>query len=534
MLLNNFDNLLNYCFMNIPDHDERHTKASIEDQGDLPGTSGIDVVPETPRKLKMRHKIRNLQTKVCRLKKKGPNVTSERHVVNEVCKQLRRFLPKSAANFVISQIKANQKKSSKGIRWTMSDKTFALSIFYHSRKAYRLLRKIFVMPCKTTLMNLLKKCNVFPGFHSKVMDALANRARNLNENDKQVVLVFDEMAVKTGLSYDKSEDCIAGVEDFGELGKTKLLADQALVFMVRGLASKWKQCIGYFYSSGPIKAETLQCLTLKAIEKLATAGFKVRALVCDQGTNNRRFIETLAGVTADKPYLLHADQKVHIFYDPPHLLKSIRNNLQKTGFKHNENLISWDHIVKFYKFDQEGPIRMAPKLTYDHIYLPMFTKMRVNLAAQVLSHSVAAGISTLQRLGHLPEEAKATAEFVEFMDRLFNTFNSSNLNSHQCMGHAISENSGHMEFLNESLIFLNSLIPLAKRQVPCLTGWKISINSLKSLWHELSNENFSFLLTNRLNQDCAENLFSIIRGKGGGKGQPRCQGIYGSISASCL
>ena len=41
-----------------------------------------------------------------------------------------------------------------------------------------------------------------------------------------------------------------------------------------------------------------------------------------------------------------------------------------------------------------------------------------NLAAQVLSHSVSAGINTLCALKHLPDEASATAEFIETFDQL--------------------------------------------------------------------------------------------------------------------
>ena len=57
-------------------------------------------------------------------------------------------------------------------------------------------------------------------------------------------------------------------------------------------------------------------------------------------------------------------------------------------------------------------IRMAPKLTDRHINLPLFTAMRVNLAAQVLSHSVAADINVLCNLKYLPDDASATAEFI--------------------------------------------------------------------------------------------------------------------------
>ena len=67
---------------------------------------------------------------------------------------------------------------------------------------------------------------------------------------------------------------------------------------------------------------------------------------------------------------------------------------------------------------------MAPKLKDRHIELPPFSAMQVNLAAQVLSHSVAAGISALVTLKHLHDSAKDTAQFVEHFDGLFNTFNS--------------------------------------------------------------------------------------------------------------
>ncbi|KAK7446246.1 hypothetical protein BaRGS_00040288 [Batillaria attramentaria] len=44
----------------------------------------------------------------------------------------------------------------------------------------------------------------------------------------------------------------------------------------------------------------------------------------------------------------------------------------------------------------------------------------------------------------------------------------------------------------------------------------MAIRTLLALFQELQSENgVAFLLTNRLNQDCLENLFSCIRGKGG-------------------
>ena len=47
----------------------------------------------------------------------------------------------------------------------------------------------------------------------------------------------------------------------------------------------------------------------------------VEALGCDQGSNNRSFIQHLEKVTIDRPYLIYENRKIFIFYDVPHLLK---------------------------------------------------------------------------------------------------------------------------------------------------------------------------------------------------------------------
>ena len=146
----------------------------------------------------------------------------------------------------------------------------------------------------------------------------------------------------------------------------------------------------------------------------------------------------------------------------------------------------------------------------------MFTKMRIRLKAQVLSHSVAAGITTLARLNHLPMEAISTATFIENMAQLFNALNSSPFLRKQKFGHEITNDSGHIELLKQMDAYLEESHVPDKWQVRCISGWIISINSLVLLWHHLHTQfKFRFLLTNRLNQDCVKNSFSVIGGKGG-------------------
>ena len=167
---------------------------------------------------------------------------------------------------------------------------------------------------------------------------------------------------------------------------------------------------------------------------------------------------------------------------------------------------------------------MAPKLKEKHIEFPPFQAMCVNLAAQGLSHSVAAGISTLVTLKYLPEQAVKTATFIDHFDALFNTFNSKSLKSTQQMGHAFQQSSSHRAFLEKSLNVLSKIQTLDGHELPCITGWKICIHALFQLWEYLSKEaGFKFLLTNCLNQDCIENLFGIICYKGGFRDNPDCE-----------
>ncbi|KAL8599881.1 hypothetical protein ACOMHN_025413 [Nucella lapillus] len=134
-----------------------------------------------------------------------------------------------------------------------------------------------------------------------------------------------------------------------------------------------------------------------------------------------------------------------------------------------------------------------------------------------MSHSVASGISTLVQLNALPTQAINTAQFIERLDRVFNCFNSgSEKNAGRQMGHAMSESSGHKEFLLETLECLKSVKSGSSRSLPCLIGWQLAIHTLLGLFEELHTEHgVRFLMTDRLNQDCLENFFSCIRGKGG-------------------
>ena len=432
-------------------------------------------------------------------------------------KELADFLSGPALQFVLTQLYNVTKKI--GHRWTENDKSLALSIFHASPKVYRILRKIFLLPSVSTLQRVLRNVQVYPGFNNNILKALKQKVSSMPPNAELCCVVFDEMTIRETVTYNMERDFVEGLEDFGNSGRTKHVANHATVFMVQGLLTNWKQAVGYFLSSGSMDSKLLHSLLLECLDKLEETGLEVKVMIADQSSNNGRSFEQLCKVTEEEPFFFHKGRKIYMMYNPPRLLKDVCNNMKKHGFVVKGEEINWTYIEQFYNFDKQNAVRIAPELTAKHIDMPPSSALHVKYAAQVLSHSVAAGLSFLVTLQVLSPDATATALFIEKFDQLFNAFNSRNLRSSQRKGHGMTGTSGHVEFLQDTLDWLQSVqLPETARssQLSCLTRWKMAIRSLLALWEELSNNyGVNILLTDRLNQDCVEDLFSTIRGKGG-------------------
>ena len=211
-------------------------------------------------------------------------------------------------------------------------------------------------------------------------------------------------------------------------------------------------------------------------------------------------------------------------YDPPHLLKCTRNNLKNHDIEIDGVKVSWKHIFNFYKKDRLMDIRLAPKLTPKHIIENNFQKMKVCLAAQVFSRSVAAGMYLHILFNSLPPEAIHTIKFIKQIDRLFDCFNSESEFCLNMYKKSLSELSVHKQFLGEMRQYIASWTignnPL--NNFPFHKGWLISITSLLMLWDDLrDNYGFTSINTRRLNQDPLENLFGVSRMSSGCDKNPK-------------
>ncbi|KAE9526116.1 hypothetical protein AGLY_013747 [Aphis glycines] len=164
------------------------------------------------------------------------------------------------------------------------------------------------------------------------------------------------------------------------------------------------------------------------------------------------------------------------------------------------------------------------------INLGPFEKMSV-FGSPVFSLSVAAGMNTHLELGKLPLETKCTINFINIMDKLFEIFNSCKVPNRKSYRRPFKNISIQIEHLSIMLSFFKKIKVISKvngtdvtSRMNFINGWLISINGMLKLW-VLLNESTRHpsdyvLFTNRLNQECLENIFGMFRNKNGNNRNP--------------
>ena len=127
------------------------------------------------------------------------------------------------------------------------------------------------------------------------------------------------------------------------------------------------------------------------------------------------------------------DRYLYFIADPPHLLKTARNCLYKSGspsgtrYMWNNGLdILWSHVSRLYYEDLETWLHFLQKIIQEHIQLNSFSIMNVRLAVQILSLSVA---HVLKEYG--PPEAAGISNLWELMDQFVDCMNVRNCTEHK-------------------------------------------------------------------------------------------------------
>lgn len=169
-------------------------------------------------------------------------------------------------------------------------------------------------------------------------------------------------------------------------------------------------------------------------------------------------------------YYVNGRKIIHS-YDPSHLIKTVRNNLETKDLVHgiikcwrdgDTNTIgplvtaSWDHIFALYRMDLKSTQRFLPKLTNEHLKPTKF-KMRVSYATQVFSKTCGTVMLRCIQENKIPSHYANTAQILLFMNDIFDSINGSENNKEGTLKSAVQANSIHFSFWEYALSMLSKM-----------------------------------------------------------------------------
>ena len=189
--------------------------------------------------------------------------------------------------------------------------------------------------------------------------------------------------------------------------------------------------------------------------------------------------------------------------------------------------ILWQHITQLFYEDAENGLKLLPKLTQDHIKLNSYSVMRVNLAAQVLSATVSAVLTTFGS-----PESSGTAKLCEMVDSFFDCLNVRSTTEHQrkrkpFLAPYTSVDDERFHWLETTFLgYLNSWKQSTENRPGEFTqnarskmflswqtheGFQITTFSVIEATKFLLHEGMEFVLTERFCQDALEEYFGSQR-----------------------
>ena len=493
----------------------------------------------------LKNHVRILKAKVVRWKSHSLKITKKKksEILHEILKPF--FTPAQINLFLRGNWHACQK-------WSEEDIHLALTLRLISKKAYNFVRqrKLIPLPGLSTLRNYFKHFTINEGYFDFVFQLLKLIAPILTSKEKLVSLSFDEIHLKkTDIRWEQKTDQIIGPNN------------TANVMVMRCLFKNLKMPIWFRYGI-PEKSGSSQLgkeELLDIIKQLELIGFHVVSVVCDSGPSNVGLANKF-NITPEMSWFQNPsrDAKVYWFFDVPHILKLIRNNLQTYTFllpakeDGTRPEITKDMLSRI-KTKCQGEITIDPKLRNSRIYdVQNQDKQNVKYAAHYMSDSMSDAITTL-----FPDDPEMgdVSQFVKDVSSWFYTMNSKCETSKRKLSHGygihLEEQEEALKKFKEMVLKTvvmnpantkrkaeNENIPLENEKIrqanltarrkrkfkqkkehslqPWQKGAAISSNSMLHLFHDLKHQypDITFIPTTRLNQDVCENLFSVLREMG--------------------
>lgn len=397
---------------------------------------------------------------------------------------------------------------------------YCFKLYQKSPQTYQFFQNLYGWPS----IDILLKKHIQIGrvndlYHSASILTLKARFDKMSTKEKNCSVLIEIVSLKANLCYNIKEDKIHGLGEVNGVQSTQP-ATKALVVMIRGLLSNWKQAVDYILLSinenESIVADWIDSL----LKGLFQIGLNVRTLVSSTKDEFINRILYKRSVSIDSPFFFLDDRKIYLTFDAPDLINSIRDSMILNDFHFQNKVAKYEDIVKFYNVDQKKELPYAYKLTERHLEPGSSEKLEVKYAAQLMSKTVAHGLWNYMKFQLINDAQEGTVEFLANVNDLFDTLN---VFKHNIMDEnnerrkPFREESTHNEFLKTILLLFQCLKVINKKtgqdvtsMTRFISGVLITVKAIISLYDELKTEGHKILLTGNLQRKALDDFLKRV------------------------
>lgn len=313
--------------------------------------------------------------------------------------------------FLKEQINLLTSATDNRLRYTCETSLFACLLNSISPHGYKFLRSSgkLILPSPRTLKTICSSFNTDPRLEQNDVNFLryaANKFKLLDEYDKIVVLMLDEIHLKANFDY-KGGNIVGGA--FNTSGEK---ATSAHTFMINSLRSNYKDVV-HILPVHTISGENLHKIIKNVIEGLEKIGFEVLAIVTDNNALNKKamsFFMEPPTVSNEYPHPYNPAKPLFYIIDPVHNVKNIRNNWinqkpeqtfyfpefdspdQEPAQNNLIRIASFKALKEMHLKEKDQLLKYGHTLTLKSLYPSSLERQNVKLVLKIFNHNVVAAL----------------------------------------------------------------------------------------------------------------------------------------------
>lgn len=346
----------------------------------------------------------------------------------------------------------------------------------------------------------------------------------LNENDKIVAILLDEIHIKPYMDY-------KGGTVVGKSYNSADCATTAHVFMLSAIRSSYKD-VAHILPACRLTAEVLHGFLQKIILELENMGFKVVTVVTDNNAINRKamsFFSNPPQICESYKHPADNDRPLFFIIDTVHILKNIRNNWlnQKNGqimvypdfddFSIKREA-RFEAVRTLHLVEKDNLLKYGYTLSLKALFPTTIERQNVKLVLQVFNQSI---VTALRQFGPRKNliSFEDTAIYLQIFCQWWDIVNTKTLlkgkRSRNIFQEPLTKNSTQIyEFLNKFTLWLDHWKTFEDGKLTKETHHAISQSVsglIKLSEYCLHHLDFNFFLCGKIQTDKLEERFGKYR-----------------------